>query len=60
MGALGGGDADDVLQLAGLEEGAELVDDEGGGGAGAQAQDHAAADVLHGLVGGELLEVVLG
>lgn len=60
LGALGGGDADDVGEGAGFEEGAELVDDEGGGGAGAEAEDHAAVDVLDGLVGGELLEVVLG
>lgn len=58
-GALGGGDADDVGELTGGEEGTDLGDDEGGGGAGAEAEDHAAAHVLHGLLRGELLEVVL-
>jgi len=38
---------------------AELGDYEGGGGSGAEAEDHAGLDVVHGLVGGELLEVVL-
>lgn len=59
-GALGGGDADDASKFAGGEEGPDLSDDEGGGGAGAEAKNHAASDVLHGLHGGELLEVVLG
>ena len=58
--ALGGGDADDVGELAGGEERAELGDDEGGGGAGAEAKDHAALDGLDCLVGCESLEVVLG
>ena len=58
--ALGGRDPDDVSELAGGEECAELGDDEGGGGAGAEAEDHAALDGLHGLVGSESLEVVLG
>lgn len=60
VGAFRGGDTDDVGQLAGGEEFTELGDDEGRCGAGAEAEDHAAADVLHGLIGGELLEVVLG
>ncbi|KAF7805198.1 serine/threonine-protein kinase Nek2-like [Senna tora] len=59
FGALRGGDSDNVLQFTGLEELAELGYDKGGGGAGAEAEDHAAADVLDGFVGGDLLEVVL-
>lgn len=59
VGALGGGNADDVGELPGGEEGPDLRDHEGGGGAGAQAEDHAAADVLDCLDGGEFLEVVL-
>jgi hypothetical protein len=42
-----------------VEEVAELGDDEGGGGSGAEDEDHAGLDVVHGLVGGKLLEVVL-
>jgi len=38
---------------------AELGDDEGGGGSDAKAEDHARLDLVHGLVGDELLEVVL-
>jgi hypothetical protein len=38
---------------------AELGDDEGGSGSEAEAEDHAGLDVVHGLIGGELLEVVL-
>lgn len=60
LGALRGGDSDDVGQLAGAEQLAELGDDEGSGGAGAEAEDHAALDVVHGFVCGELFEVVLG
>lgn len=37
FGAFGGWDADDVGEFAGGEEVAELGDDEGGGGAGAEA-----------------------
>lgn len=58
--ALGGGDADDVSEFAGGEELAELGDDEGCGGSGAEAEDHAALDGLDGLVCSESLEVVLG
>lgn len=43
-----------------MDEEAQLVDDEGGGGAGAEAEDHAGFDVVDGFVGGELFEVVLG
>ena len=60
LGPLGGGNADDVSELAGLQEVAELGDDEGGGGAGAEAEDHAALDIVDGLICSELLEVVLG
>lgn len=60
FGALGSGNADDVRELAGFEEVAELGDDKGGGGAGAEAENHAAFDVVYGLISGELLEVVLG
>ena len=35
LGALGGGDTDDVRELVGGEEVAELGNHEGGGGAGA-------------------------
>lgn len=59
-GALRGRDADDVAELAGGEEVADLGDDEGSGGAGAEAEDHAAADVVDGLVGCEFFEIVLG
>lgn len=38
---------------------ADPVDDEGGGGAGTEAEGHAGFDVVNGLVGGELLQVVL-
>ncbi|XLR57457.1 hypothetical protein HN51_011804 [Arachis hypogaea] len=59
LSAFGGRDADDAGELIGGEEMTELDDDKGGGGAGAEAEDHARLDVLHGLVGGKLLEVVL-
>lgn len=39
---------------------AKLGNDEGGSGAGAEAENHAGLDIIHGLVCGELLEVVLG
>ena len=60
IGALGRRHADDVAELARGEEGPDLGDHEGGGGAGPEAEDHAAADVLDGPDGGKLFEVVLG
>lgn len=58
--AFGRGDSHDVTELPVGEEAADLGDHESGGGAGPEAEDHAAADVLDGLDGSELLEVVLG
>ena len=59
--ALGGGDGDDVLQLAGLELLAEAFDGEVGGGSRAEADDHAGLDVVvDRLVADELLELILG
>lgn len=60
LGAFRGGDSDDVGQLTGLEEVAQLGDDECGGGASAEAKDHPGLDILNGLVSGKLLEFVLG
>jgi hypothetical protein len=45
--------------LTGLEEVAELGDNEGSGGSGAEAEDYVGLDVVHSLVDSELLEVVL-
>lgn len=59
FGAFGGGNADDVGELAGVKKFAEFGDDEGGGGAGAEAEDHAAFDIFNGFIGGEFFEVVL-
>ncbi|GAB2287418.1 hypothetical protein Dimus_021795 [Dionaea muscipula] len=59
-GALGGGDADDVGDLAGGEEVANAGDGEGGGGAGSEAENHAGFDGVDGFLGGKFLEVVLG
>ena len=55
------GDADDVLELAGGEVLAELGYDEGGSGAGAEAEveDHAAEYGLDDFIGGELLEAYI-
>ncbi|WOL19053.1 NADP-dependent glyceraldehyde-3-phosphate dehydrogenase [Canna indica] len=39
---------------------ANAVESVGGGGAGAQADDHAGFDQLHGTVGGDALQLVLG
>ena len=61
LGPDGGGDADDVLELAGLEELADALDGVVGGAAGAESDDHAGLDVVvDGLVAHHLLELVLG
>jgi len=60
VGFCGGGDSDDVLELALAEELADAVDGMLGGGAGAEAEDHAGLHVLDGLVGGDFLQIVLG
>lgn len=59
FGAFGGGNANDVGEFAGVEKFAEFGDDEGGGGASAKAEDHAAFDIFDGFIGGEFFEVVL-
>lgn len=56
----GGGDSDDVGELPLAEKLTDSGDGVFGGGAGAEAEDHAGLDVVDGLVGGESLEVVLG
>ena len=61
LGPDGGGDADDVLELARLEQFADPLDSEVGGAARAQSDDHARLDVIvDGLVAHHLLELVLG
>ncbi len=61
LGPDGGGDADDVLELARLEQLAHPLDSEVGGAARAQSDDHARLDVIvDGLVAHHLLELVLG
>lgn len=60
LGAFGGGDTNNVRELTSLEEMAQLGDDKGGGGAGAESEDHAGLHVLHSLVCSQLLEVILG
>ena len=61
LGPDGGGDANDVLELAGLEELADALDGVVGGTAGAKSDDHAGLDVVvDGLVAHHLLELVLG
>ena len=60
LGALGGGDTNNVREITSLEEMAELGDYKGGGGAGAEAEDHAGLHVLHSLVCSQFLEVILG
>lgn len=59
LGPFGSGYSDNVGQLAGAEQLAELSDHKGGGGTGAEAEDHAALDVVDGFIGGEFFEVVL-
>jgi len=60
VGYLGGGYSDDVFELALAEKLADSVDGVLGRGASAKAENHAGFDVLDGLVGGDLLEVILG
>ena len=61
LGPYGGGDADDVLELARLEQFADPLDGEVGSTARAQSDDHARLDVIvDGLVAHHLLELVLG
>ena len=58
-GALGGGHADDLLELAGGEERADLGDGEGGRGARPEPQHHPALHRLHRAHRRQALEVVL-
>ena len=60
VGHLGGGDSDNVLEFALAKKFADAVDSVLGGGASAEAEDHAGLDILDGLVGSDLLEVILG
>jgi len=60
VGYLGGGDSDNVFEFALAEKFADAVHGVLGGGASAEAEDHAGFDILNGLVGGDLLEVILG
>lgn len=61
LGADRGGDGNDVFELAGLEELAEALDGEVGGGARSEPHDHAGLDVVvDGFVSYLLLELVLG
>jgi len=60
VGYLGGGYSDDVFEFSLAEKLADAVDGVLGGGASAKAENHAGFDVLDGLVGGDLLEVILG
>lgn len=46
LGPDGGGDADDVLELTGLEELADALDGEVGSTSRAQSDDHAGLDVV--------------
>ena len=55
----GGGDASDVLELTALELGAQALDHQGRRRAGAQAHDHAVADLLHRRLRHGLLHAVL-
>mmetsp|Transcript_21149 Transcript_21149/g.60663 ORF Transcript_21149/g.60663 Transcript_21149/m.60663 type:complete len:275 (+) Transcript_21149:2000-2824(+) len=61
LGPDGGGDADDVLELARLEQFADPLNGEVGSTASTQADDHAGLDIIvDGLVAHHLLELVLG
>lgn len=57
---LGGGYPDDVFEFALAEKLADAFDSVLGGGASAKAENHAGFNVLDGLVGGDLLKVILG
>jgi hypothetical protein len=59
-GALRGWDGDDVRQLPGLELHAQALHREERGGSRAEADHHAALDVvIHGLVPHQLLQLIL-
>jgi len=60
VGFLGGGDSDNVFEFALSEKFSDAVHGVLGGGASTEAENHAGFDVLDGLVGGDLLEVILG
>ena len=54
-----GGHPHNVAQLTAAELFAQALDHQGGGGAGAQPQHHAVADLFHGGRGNRLLHLVL-
>lgn len=58
-GALGGGHTNDLLELAGGQERADLGDGEGGRGARPEPEHHPALHLLDGAHGRQPLEVVL-
>lgn len=58
-GALGGGHADDLLELAGGQERTDLGDGKGGRGARPEPEHHPALHLLDGAHRREPLEVVL-
>ena len=60
VGLRGGGDADNVVELALAQKLADEVHGMLGCGTGAETEHHAGLDVLDGLIGGDLLELVLG
>ena len=55
----GGGHTDDVAELTAGQLGAQGLDHQRGGGAGAQTQHHAVLDLLHGGIRHRLFHLIL-
>lgn len=60
VGLLGGGDVDNVVKLALAQNLADAVHSVLGRGTSAEAKHYVGLDVLDGLVGGDLVKLVLG
>ncbi|WVZ06231.1 hypothetical protein V8G54_019577, partial [Vigna mungo] len=60
VGYIGGGYSNDAFELVLVEKLANAIDSVFGSGASAKTENHAKFDVLDGLVGDNLLKVILG